>query len=175
MLISGESGTGKELCAEAIHKESCRRDKPFLAINCAAIPNNLMESEIFGHVKGAFTGAIKDRQGAASSANGGTLFLDEIGDMDLDLQRKLLRFVQSGTFQKVGSSRTEKVDIRFIYATHRDLLAEIQAGRFRSDLYYRLGAINLKMPPLRERGDDVLLLAQDFLTRYAKEENRSFE
>jgi two-component system, repressor protein LuxO len=174
VFITGESGTGKELCAEAIHEESQRKDEAFIAINCAAIPKDLMESEIFGHVKGAFTGADKARAGAATLANGGTLFLDEIGDMDMGLQRKLLRFIQTETFQKVGTSHSEQVDIRFICATHRDPLAEIQAGRFREDLYYRLNVISIKLPALRERENDVLLIARQFLTSYAKEENKSF-
>ena len=174
VFITGESGTGKELCADAIHKQSQRKDQPFIAINCAAIPKDLMESEIFGHVKGAFTGADKERVGAATLANGGTLFLDEIGDMDMGLQRKLLRFIQTETFQKVGTSHSEQVDIRFICATHRDPLTEIKAGAFREDLYYRLNVISIKLPSLRERENDMLLIARLFLVRYAKEENKSF-
>jgi DNA-binding NtrC family response regulator len=174
VFITGESGTGKELCAEAIHKESQRKEQPFIAINCAAIPKDLMESEIFGHVKGAFTGADKARVGAATLANGGSLFLDEIGDMDMGLQRKLLRFIQTETFQKVGTSHSEQVDIRFICATHRDPLTEIKAGAFREDLYYRLNVISIKLPSLRERENDVLLIARQFLSIYAKEENKSF-
>ncbi|RKZ45032.1 MAG: sigma-54-dependent Fis family transcriptional regulator, partial [Gammaproteobacteria bacterium] len=138
VFITGESGTGKELCADAIHKESPRKNKPFIAINCAAIPKELMESEIFGHVKGAFTSAISERKGAALTANYGTLFLDEICEMSLDLQSKLLRFVQTGTVQPVGSTQLKKVDVRFICATNRDPLIEVQKGRFREDLYYRL-------------------------------------
>jgi len=174
VFITGESGTGKELCADAIHKESQRKDEPFLILNCAAIPKDLMESELFGHVKGAFTGADKNRLGAASIADGGTLFLDEIGDMDLNLQAKLLRFVQTTTFQKVGSSNLEKVDIRFICATHHDPITAIKAGRFREDLYYRLNVISIKLPALRQREDDVLLLAKHFLMRYTIEENKLF-
>ncbi len=174
VFITGESGTGKELCAEALHKESRRKDKPFIVINCAVIASNLMESELFGHVKGSFTGANKNRLGAASLADGGTLFLDEIGDMDMDLQRKLLRFVQTGTFQKVGSNQLEKVNIRFICATHHDPVAAIKAKHFREDLYYRLNVIAIKMPALRIREDDVLLLAQHFLKYYAQEENKAF-
>jgi DNA-binding NtrC family response regulator len=135
VFITGESGTGKEVCAEAIHSTGPRSAKPFIAINCGAIPNELMESEIFGHTKGAFTGASADRKGAAALADQGTLFLDEIGEMDMDLQTKLLRFIQTGTFQRVGSSKTESVDIRFICATNKDPLAEVAAGRFREDLY----------------------------------------
>jgi len=174
ILITGESGTGKELCAEAIFRESKRKDKPFITINCAAIPKDLIESEIFGHVKGAFTNAISDRQGAASQANRGTLFLDEIGDMDLQLQSVLLRFLQSGTFQKVGGDNLEKVDVRFICATNHDLLTEIQAGRFREDLYFRLNVIQIVLPALRKRGDDVLLIAQSFLQKFAQREGKSF-
>ena len=174
VFITGESGTGKEVCAEAIHRAGPRADKPFIAINCGAIPNDLMESEIFGHTKGAFTGAAADRQGAASLADKGTLFLDEIGEMDMDLQTKLLRFIQTGTFQRVGSSKTESVDIRFICATNKDPLAEVAAGRFREDLYYRLHVIPIHMPPLRDRDRDILELANHFLGRFAEEENKDF-
>nr|WP_256351827.1 sigma-54 dependent transcriptional regulator [Aeromonas sp. sia0103] len=174
VFITGESGTGKEVCAEAIHQCSPRREQPFIALNCAAIPHDLMESEIFGHVKGSFTGAQGDRKGAASLADGGTLFLDEICEMDLDLQSKLLRFIQTGTLQRVGSGKLETVDVRFVCATNRDPLVEVKAGRFREDLYYRLHVIPLSLPPLRERGEDILLLARDLLLRYAKEENKRF-
>ena len=175
VFITGESGTGKEVCAEAIHQCSPRRDQPFIALNCAAIPHDLMESEIFGHVKGSFTGAQGDRKGAASLADGGTLFLDEICEMDLDLQSKLLRFIQTGTLQRVGSGKVETVDVRFVCATNRDPLVEVKAGRFREDLYYRLHVIPLPLPPLRERGEDILLLARDLLLRYAKEEHKRFK
>jgi two-component system repressor protein LuxO len=175
VFITGESGTGKEVCAEAIHSAGPRADKPFIAINCGAIPKDLMESEIFGHTKGAFTGAASERQGAASLANNGTLFLDEIGEMDFDLQTKLLRFIQTGTFQRVGSSKMESVDIRFICATNKDPLAEVAAGRFREDLYYRLHVIPIHLPPLRDRGLDILELARDFLTRFAEEEGKDFK
>ncbi|MGE6164880.1 sigma-54-dependent transcriptional regulator [Aeromonas rivipollensis] len=175
VFITGESGTGKEVCAEAIHQCSPRRDQPFIALNCAAIPHDLMESEIFGHVKGSFTGAQGDRKGAASLADGGTLFLDEICEMDLDLQSKLLRFIQTGTLQRVGSGKVETVDVRFVCATNRDPLVEVKAGRFREDLYYRLHVIPLSLPPLRERGEDILLLARDLLLRYAKEEHKRFK
>ena len=174
VFITGESGTGKELCAEAIHKQSLRKNKPFIAINCAAIPKELMESEIFGHVKGAFTGAVSERPGAALLSDGGTLFLDEIGDMSLDLQSKLLRFVQTGTVQKVGSNQLKKVDVRFICATNRDPLVDVQQGRFREDLYYRLHVIPISLPPLRERDNDILLIAEKFLTKFSNEENKSF-
>ena len=174
VFITGESGTGKEIAAEAIHRQSPRNDGPFVAINCGAIPKDLMESEIFGHVKGAFTGAHVDREGAASRASGGTLFLDEICEMDLALQTKLLRFVQTGSFQKVGGSKTEKVDVRFICATNRDPLAEVEAGHFREDLYYRLHVVPVHLPPLRDRDADVTEIARHFLGVYAEEEGKQF-
>lgn len=174
IFITGESGTGKEVCAEAIHAASKRGDKPFIAINCAAIPKDLIESELFGHVKGAFTGAATDRQGAAELADGGTLFLDELCEMDLDLQTKLLRFIQTGTFQKVGSSKMKSVDVRFVCATNRDPWKEVQEGRFREDLYYRLYVIPLHLPPLRERGDDVIDIAYSLLGYMSKEEGKGF-
>lgn len=174
VFITGESGTGKELCARALHQQSPRRDKPFIAVNCAAIPRDLMESEMFGHIKGAFTGAVNDREGAASHAHEGTLFLDEICEMDLDLQTKLLRFIQTGTFQKVGGRKLETVDVRFVCATNRDPLEEVQAGRFREDLYYRLHVIPIALPPLRERESDVLLIAQELLAHFTQEEGRDF-
>ncbi|HEU0216659.1 MAG TPA: sigma-54 dependent transcriptional regulator [Stellaceae bacterium] len=174
VFITGESGTGKELCASAIHQLSPRRAGPFVAVNCAAIPRELMESEMFGHVKGAFTGAVANRDGAISRAKGGTLFLDEICEMDLTLQVKLLRVIQSGEFQKVGGSEVEHADMRYVCATNRDPWAEVRAGRFREDLYYRLHVVPCAMPPLRERGDDVLLLARHFLALYAKEEGKDF-
>jgi two-component system repressor protein LuxO len=175
VFITGESGTGKEVCAETIHWRSPRRDGPFSVLNCAAIPRDLMESEIFGHVKGAFTGATSERKGAAALADKGTLFLDEICELPLDLQTKLLRFVQTGTFQMVGSSRTEKVGVRFICATNRDPLREVELGRFREDLYYRLHVIPIHLPPLRERDTDVLAIAQHFLSEYAAEEGKAFK
>ena len=174
-FIVGESGTGKELAAEAIHALSSRADKEFVAINCGAIPGELMESELFGHVKGAFTGASTAREGAASVANGGTLFLDEICEMDLELQKKLLRFIQTGTFRKVGSNTLETVDVRFVCATNRDPLVEVREGRFREDLFYRLHVVPLRLPPLRERGNDVLLIARRFLEHYASEAHKRFE
>lgn len=174
VFITGESGTGKELCAEAIHSQSPRRDRPLVAVNCAAIPRDLLESEIFGHVKGAFTGAVGDRDGAASRADGGTLFFDEICEMDLALQAKLLRFVQTGSFQKVGGNRMEKVDVRFVCATNRNPLEEVHAQRFREDLYYRLHVIPIELPPLSERDDDTLLIARRFLTDLAREEGKRF-
>jgi len=173
-FIVGESGTGKELAAEAIHAVSNRRDREFVAINCAAIPGELMESELFGHVKGAFTGASTAREGAARVADGGTLFLDEICEMDLELQKKLLRFIQTGTFRRVGSNTLETVDVRFVCATNRDPLVEVREGRFREDLFYRLHVVPVRLPPLRERGADILLIARSFLERYAKDASKRF-
>jgi two-component system repressor protein LuxO len=175
ILLTGEPGTGKGWAARLIHAASRRSDGPFVAVNCAALPRDLMESEIFGHVKGAFTGAHRQREGAASLADGGTLFLDEIGEMDLDLQSKLLRFVQTGQFQRVGSGETISVDVRIVCATNRDPLEMVRQGRFREDLYYRLHVVPMQIPPLRERGDDVLLIARSFLARYSLEEGKRFE
>jgi len=174
VFVTGESGTGKELCAEAIHGRSGRAGGPFIALNCSAIPKDLMESEIFGHVRGAFTGATENRAGAAELADGGTLFLDEIGEMDLGLQAKLLRFIQSGTVQRVGDVTARRVDVRIVCATHRDPFAEIAAGRFREDLFYRLHVLPIQLPALRERAEDILPLASAFLARYAAEEARGF-
>lgn len=174
VFVTGESGTGKELCARALHQQSPRRDKPFVAINCAAIPRDLMESEMFGHTRGAFTGAVNERIGAAARAHEGTLFLDEICEMDLDLQTKLLRFIQTGTFQKVGGRSLESVDVRFVCATNRNPLEEVHAGRFREDLYYRLHVIPILLPPLREREGDVLIIAQELLVHFSKEEGKEF-
>ncbi len=174
VFINGESGTGKEVCAEAIHRESNRANKPFIAINCGAIPRDLMESEIFGHVKGAFTGATTDRKGAAMQANGGTLFLDELCEMELEMQKKLLRFLQTGTFTPLGGSREMKVDVRIICATNRDPLKEVEEGRFREDLYYRVHVIPIDMPPLRERGKDIATLAKHFVKVYAKQDGKKF-
>ncbi|HGS5469083.1 TPA: sigma-54-dependent transcriptional regulator [Vibrio parahaemolyticus] len=174
VFIVGESGTGKEVCAEAVHRQSDRRDKPFIAINCGAIPRDLMESEIFGHVKGAFTGATTDRQGAATLAHGGTLFLDELCEMELEMQKKLLRFLQTGTYTPLGGTKEMKVDVRIICATNRDPLTEVEEGRFREDLYYRVHVVPIDMPPLRERGSDIVTLAKHFLTTYAKEDKKKF-
>jgi len=174
VFITGESGTGKELAAEAIHRASPRAKKPFVPLNCGAIPATLIESEVFGHKRGAFTGATEDRPGAARSADGGTLFLDEIGEMPPDMQVKLLRFVQTGTVLPVGSSKGERVDVRVVSATNRDPLAEVEAGRFREDLYYRLYVVPIHLPPLRERGEDVLLIARHFLNVYGREEHSHF-
>tara|TARA_R110002167_G_scaffold1445_1_gene7061 strand:- start:23341 stop:24771 length:1431 start_codon:yes stop_codon:yes gene_type:complete len=169
IFITGESGTGKELCAEAVHKASTRAKGPFIALNCAAIPKELFESEIFGHVKGAFSGASSDRVGAAEQADGGTLFLDELCEMDIDLQAKLLRFIQTQSFQKVGSNTMRKVDVRFVCATNRDPLLEINNGRFREDLYYRLNVVPIQLPSLHERGSDVLQIASKLLIAFSKE------
>ncbi len=174
IFISGESGTGKEVCAEAIHKQSQRNDKPFIALNCASIPRELMESAIFGHIKGAFTGATEEKKGAAEEAQGGTLFLDEICEMDFDLQAKLLRFIQTGTVQKVGSTQTKMVDVRFVCATNRNPQLEVSEGRFREDLFYRLHVIPIELPPLRERKEDILSIAKHFLLTYSQEEHKSF-
>jgi len=174
VFITGESGTGKELCALALHKQSQRKNKPFVAINCAAIPKELFESELFGHVKGAFTGAVAEREGAASRADSGTLFLDEIGDMDQEAQTKLLRFIQTGVVQKVGGNREVKVDVRFICATNHDVHADIQHGRFREDLFYRLNVVPIKLPALRKRNGDIMRIARRFLERFSRDENKYF-
>ncbi|ABZ76084.1 two component, sigma54 specific, transcriptional regulator, Fis family [Shewanella halifaxensis HAW-EB4] len=174
-FIIGESGTGKEVCAHAIHNAGNRHDGPFVALNCASIPKDLIESEIFGHTKGAFTGAIANRDGAATRAHNGTLFLDEICEMDLELQSKLLRFIQTGVFQRVGGTKEEKVDVRFVSATNRMPWDEVKAGRFREDLFYRLHVIPIELPPLRMRGKDILLLASNLLKEYNKEEGKRFK
>jgi len=175
VFVTGESGTGKEVCAEAIHKQSKRANGPLIAINCAAIPKELLESEIFGHVKGAFTGAVSNRVGAAEKADGGTLFLDEICELAPELQSKLLRFLQTASFQPVGSEKLKTVDVRFVCATNREPLAEIRAGRFREDLYYRLHVIPIELPPLKTRGDDIIDLSLHFLQQYADEESKTIE
>jgi two-component system response regulator PilR (NtrC family) len=169
ILITGESGTGKELIAKAIHNESGRRDKPFIAVNCGGIPETLMESELFGHKKGSFTGATNDKKGLFETAHEGTLFLDEIGEINLPIQVKLLRAVQEKVFKRVGGNENLSVDIRIISATNRNLEEEVIAGRFREDLFYRLNVIEIKVPSLRERMDDLKLLAQHFLDKYSKE------
>lgn len=174
VFITGESGTGKEVCAHAIHAMSKRADGPFIPLNCGAIPANLLESEVFGHLKGSFTGAISDKEGAAMAADGGTLFLDEICEMDLNLQTKLLRFIQSSTVQPVGATRARGVDVRILCATNRDPQREVQEGRFREDLFYRLHVVPVHLPPLRDRGDDVNLIALDALVRFAREEGKQF-
>jgi len=172
VLVCGESGTGKELVARGIHDLSERRDKPFVAVNCGAIPENLLESELFGHVKGAFTGAVQNKPGLFEVAHGGTLFLDEVGELPATLQVKLLRAIQERTIRRVGGNSDIAVDVRIVTATNRDLHADSQAGRFREDLYYRLNVIQLALPPLRERAEDVPLLAQHFLERFAREQGK---
>lgn len=168
VLILGESGTGKELISHAIHEHSDRKNKPLVRVNCASIPKDLFESEFFGHVRGAFTGAIKDRVGRFELANEGTLFLDEVGEIPLDLQSKLLRVLQEGQFERLGDDRTRTVNVRIIAATNRDLQHEAREGRFRMDLYYRLSVFPITVPPLRERPDDIPLLAGHFLKRAAR-------
>jgi two-component system, NtrC family, response regulator len=172
VVISGESGTGKELVAQAIHRHSRRRGGPFIAINCGAIPENLLESELFGHEKGAFTGAHTQRKGRIELAQGGTLLLDEIGELPLALQVKLLRFLQARKIERVGGRTTIDVDVRVLAATHVDLSQAIQAGQFREDLYYRLNVVEIVVPPLRERGEDILVLAKALLHRYTAESQR---
>ncbi len=170
VLITGETGTGKELIARELHPSAAnRKDGPFVVVNCGAIPENLMESELFGHVRGAFTGAIATRTGKFQAANGGTLFLDEIGEMPIALQVKLLRALQERVVNKVGDAKPERVDIRVVAATNRNLEDEIKKGGFREDLYYRLNVVNILLPPLRDRGDDVIVLARFLLQKYAQE------
>src|SRR5271163_3454433 len=172
VLITGESGTGKELIARAVYQHGPRAKSPFLALNCAAIPENLLESELFGHEKGSFTGAERRRIGKFEQCNGGTLFLDEIGDMPLALQAKMLRLLQEQRFERVGGSETVQTDVRLIAATHRDLKAWSAEGKFRPDLYYRLGVFTIHLPPLRERGDDLPLLVRHYLRRFSHELGR---
>ena len=172
VLITGESGTGKELVARAIYQHSRRAEAPFLALNCAAIPETLLESELFGHEKGAFTGAERRRIGKFEQCHGGTLFLDEIGDMPPALQAKVLRLLQEQAFERVGGNETVRTDVRLIAATHRDLKAWSAEGKFRPDLYYRLGVFTIHLPPLRERGDDLPLLVRHYLRRFGRELGR---
>ncbi len=174
VFITGESGTGKELAALAVHAHSPRADGPFIALNCGAIPQDLLESEVFGHMKGSFTGAISDKPGAAQAADGGTLFLDEVCEMALPLQTKLLRFLQTSTVQPVGATRPRKVNVRIVCATNVDPLDAVRRGRFREDLYYRLFVVPIHMPPLRQRGEDVIEIAEAALHRFAAEEGRPF-
>jgi DNA-binding NtrC family response regulator len=175
VFITGESGTGKEVAAKAIHAISRRAKRPFVPLNCGAIPADLLESEVFGHLKGSFTGAITNKIGAAEAASGGTLFLDEICEMDLNLQTKLLRFLETSKIQPVGAVAAKSVDARILCATNRNPLEEVRAGRFREDLYYRLHVVPMHMPPLRDRGEDIGLIAEAVLQRFAKEEDRDFE
>jgi PAS domain S-box-containing protein len=175
VLIGGETGTGKELVARAIHNASPRADKPIIRVNCAAIPTNLMESEFFGHEKGAFTGATARRQGRFDLADGGTIFLDEIGELPLNLQAKLLRVLQEGEFEPLGSAKTHRVDVRVIAATNRDLHKRVKEGEFREDLYYRLSVFPIAVPALRDRGDDVTLLASAFAQRYGRRMGRRID
>lgn len=166
VLVHGETGTGKELVAKAIHAESPRGDKPLISVNCAAIPETLIEAELFGHEKGAFTGAASMREGLVAAADGGTLFLDEIGELPLEAQARLLRVLQEGEVRPIGSVESRKVDVRLVAATHRDLRKLAKEGKFREDLYYRINVVQLELPPLRERGRDILLLAEHMLRRY---------
>lgn len=172
VLVTGESGTGKELVARAIHFTGNRKDEKFVVINCATLSENLLESELFGHVKGAFTGAIKDKKGLFEEADGGTLFMDEIGDIPKSVQAKILRVLQEGEFISLGDTVTKKVDVRIVAATNQDLLQRVQEKEFREDLYYRLNVINIKMPPLRDRKEDIPLLVKHFVEKYNKKENR---
>lgn len=175
VFITGESGTGKELCALAVHGNSPRAAGPFIALNCGAIPQDLLESEVFGHMKGSFTGAISDKPGAATAADGGTLFLDEICEMAPALQTKLLRFLQTSTVVPVGATRPRKVNVRIVCATNRDPMEAVRRGQFREDLFYRLYVVPIHMPPLRDRGDDVIELAETALARFAQEEGKQFD
>ncbi|MEG6505527.1 sigma-54 interaction domain-containing protein [Nitratidesulfovibrio sp. 1201_IL3209] len=172
VLVTGESGTGKELLVRALHSNSQRRAMPFVPINCGAIPKELLESELFGHEKGAFTHAIRSRPGRFELADGGTIFLDEIGEMDLTLQVKILRVLQEKEIERVGGAGVKKVDVRIVAATNRDLEREVAAGRFREDLYYRLNVIPLHLPSLRERGGDILVLAEHFMRRFCERKGR---
>ena len=171
-MIQGESGVGKEGIARAIHERSSRAEAPLVKVNCASIPAELFESEFFGHVKGAFTGAHQDRTGRLQLADGGTLFLDEIGEVPLRLQSKLLRALQEQEFERVGDARTQRVDVRVVAATNRELKEEVSAGRFREDLYYRLNVFPIEVPPLRERKEDIALLAQHFIQTTCEEFRR---
>jgi formate hydrogenlyase transcriptional activator len=174
VLINGETGTGKELVAQHIHQISHRRSKPLVSVNCGAIPATLIESEFFGHAKGAFTGATAERKGRFQLADGGTIFLDEIGELPLDLQVKLLRVIQEGELEPVGSSKTIRVDVRIIAATHQNLFQLIRENKFREDLYYRLNVFPVEIPPLRERQDDIILIANSFINKFGKRLSKKF-
>jgi DNA-binding NtrC family response regulator len=173
VLLLGETGTGKEVFAQAIHYESLRKSKPFVALNCSAFPKELLESELFGHVEGAFTGAVKSKKGYVEEAHEGTLFLDEVGEMDIELQAKLLRILETGEFYRVGDSKPRKVNVRFIAATNRDLEKESETGRFRKDLFYRLSVFAISLPSLRERKDDIPVLAKHFIKLFSLKTNRN--
>lgn len=173
VLLLGETGTGKEVFAQAIHYESLRKRKPFVALNCSAFPKDLLESELFGHVEGAFTGATKSKKGYVEEANEGTLFLDEIGEMDIELQAKLLRILEAGEFYRVGDSKVQKVNVRFIAATNRNLEKEAEAARFRKDLFYRLSVFTIALPPLRERTEDIPVLAKYFIRQFSLKTNKN--
>ena len=175
VLIQGESGAGKELAARTIHERSARRLRPFIAVNCAALPETLLESELFGFEKGAFTGAVARKEGRFELADGGTLFLDEVGDLSLVTQPKILRVLQEGEFERLGATRTIRVDVRIVTATNRELAQMVREKKFREDLYYRLNVITVTVPPLRERRDDIPLLAQHFLRVYAAKNNRRLD
>ena len=175
ILILGESGTGKELIAGSVHHSSHRREEPYVRLNCAAIPETLLESELFGHEKGSFTGAVKQKTGQVEEANGGTLFLDEIGEMSRSLQAKLLRFLEDGTFVRVGGTEEHRVDVRIIAATNRDIIDAIGTGDFREDLYHRLNVVQLRVSPLRDRDGDVVLLAEHFLSRFSRKMSKLFQ
>jgi two-component system response regulator PilR (NtrC family) len=172
ILVTGESGTGKELIARSIHDNSPLHGKPFVAINCGAIPETLIESELFGHKKGSFTGAVSDKAGLFESATGGTLFLDEIGELPLSMQVKLLRAIQERIIRRVGDNQDIRIDVRIIAATNRDLEREVKAGKFREDLFYRLNVIQIKAPPLRERGRDIEVLARYFLQKFSQQQKK---
>jgi DNA-binding NtrC family response regulator len=175
ILITGETGTGKELAAKTVHFHSQRKEKDFVAVNCAALPETLIESELFGHLRGAFTGAIRDKKGLVEEADGGTLFLDEIGDLNLIMQTKLLRLLQEGEYKPVGSSKTLTADVRFITATNQDLAEKVRKKEFREDLYYRLNVIQIVMPPLRERKEDIPLLVRHFIDKFNRTNQKAVQ
>jgi len=175
VLILGESGTGKELIAGAVHQASQRREENYVRLNCAAIPESLLESELFGHEKGAFTGAVKQKIGQVEEANEGTLFLDEIGEMSRSLQAKLLRFLEDGTFVRVGGTEEQKVNVRIVAATNRDIIEAIEEGDFREDLYHRLNVVQMRVAPLRDRKEDIILLADHFLSKFGRKMSKFFK